>query len=108
MAANFYCVPCNRELNLFLFVLSLQIASFVCKSSTDSAVLQRSLAILESMVLNSQDLYQKVAQEITIGQLMPHLQGCGKLLSHRDPVQNLLVLHQRLRIIRYNNKIDKD
>uniref|UniRef100_A0AAY5ED29 ELMO domain-containing protein n=1 Tax=Electrophorus electricus TaxID=8005 RepID=A0AAY5ED29_ELEEL len=44
-----------------------KIASFVCKSSMDSAVLQRSLAILESMVLNSQDLYQKVAQEITIG-----------------------------------------
>ena len=41
----------------------------------DAAVLQRSLAILESMVLNSQDLYQKVAQEITIGQLIPHLQG---------------------------------
>uniref|UniRef100_A0AAR2LG35 ELMO domain-containing protein n=1 Tax=Pygocentrus nattereri TaxID=42514 RepID=A0AAR2LG35_PYGNA len=52
-----------------------KIASFVCKSSMDSAVLQRSLAILESMVLNSQDLYQKVAQEITIGQLLPHLQG---------------------------------
>lgn len=43
----------------------------------DTAVLQRSLAILESMVLNSQDLYQKVAQEITIGQLIPHLQGYG-------------------------------
>lgn len=42
----------------------------------DTAVLQRSLAILESMVLNSQDLYYKVAQEITIGQLIPHLQGC--------------------------------
>lgn len=41
----------------------------------DTAVLQRSLAILESMVLNSQDLYHKVAQEITIGQLIPHLQG---------------------------------
>ena len=43
----------------------------------DTAVLQRSLAILESMVLNSQDLYHKVAQEITIGQLIPHLQGWG-------------------------------
>uniref|UniRef100_A0A8C2D6H9 Engulfment and cell motility 1 (ced-12 homolog, C. elegans) n=1 Tax=Cyprinus carpio TaxID=7962 RepID=A0A8C2D6H9_CYPCA len=48
---------------------------YVCKSAMDTAVLQRSLAILESMVLNSQDLYQKVAQEITIGQLIPHLQG---------------------------------
>uniref|UniRef100_A0A8C1AUM1 Engulfment and cell motility 1 (ced-12 homolog, C. elegans) n=2 Tax=Cyprinus carpio TaxID=7962 RepID=A0A8C1AUM1_CYPCA len=52
-----------------------KIASYVCKAAMDTAVLQRSLAILESMVLNSQDLYQKVAQEITIGQLIPHLQG---------------------------------
>lgn len=53
----------------------VQIASYVNKSAMDTAVLQRSLAILESMVLNSQDLYHKVAQEITIGQLIPHLQG---------------------------------
>ncbi|XP_078271157.1 engulfment and cell motility protein 1 isoform X1 [Rhinoraja longicauda] len=52
-----------------------KIASYVNKTATDVSVLQRSLAILESMVLNSYDLYQKVAQEITIGQLMPHLQG---------------------------------
>uniref|UniRef100_A0A8C4NWV1 Engulfment and cell motility 1 (ced-12 homolog, C. elegans) n=1 Tax=Dicentrarchus labrax TaxID=13489 RepID=A0A8C4NWV1_DICLA len=52
-----------------------KIASYVNKSAMDTAVLQRSLAILESMVLNSQDLYHKVAQEITIGQLIPHLQG---------------------------------
>nr|XP_029518684.1 engulfment and cell motility protein 1-like [Oncorhynchus nerka] len=52
-----------------------KIAGYVNKSAMDTAVLQRSLAILESMVLNSQDLYQKVAQEITIGQLIPHLQG---------------------------------
>ncbi|XP_048469410.1 engulfment and cell motility protein 1 isoform X1 [Rhincodon typus] len=52
-----------------------KIASYVNKSATDVSMLQRSLAILESMVLNSYDLYQKVAQEITIGQLMPHLQG---------------------------------
>lgn len=91
--ASFSSVTRNQEFNLFLFGLPLQITSFVCKSSTDSAVLQRSLAILESMVLNSQDLYQKVVQEITIGQLMPHLQGYGELLSHRDPVQKLLALH---------------
>ncbi|KAB1276519.1 Engulfment and cell motility protein 1 [Camelus dromedarius] len=53
-----------------------KIASFVNKSAMDVSILQRSLAILESMVLNSHDLYQKVAQEITIGQLIPHLQGC--------------------------------
>ncbi|XP_064409229.1 engulfment and cell motility protein 1 isoform X2 [Latimeria chalumnae] len=52
-----------------------KIASFVNKSAMDVSILQRSLAILESMVLNSHDLYQKVAQEITIGQLIPHLQG---------------------------------
>lgn len=55
--------------------LGFQIASFVNKSGMDTSILQRSLAILESMVLNSHDLYQKVAQEITIGQLIPHLQG---------------------------------
>uniref|UniRef100_A0A8C5HAX6 Engulfment and cell motility protein 1 n=1 Tax=Gouania willdenowi TaxID=441366 RepID=A0A8C5HAX6_GOUWI len=43
-----------------------KIAGYVNKSAMDIAVLQRSLAILESMVLNSQDLYHKVAQEITI------------------------------------------
>nr|XP_014347708.1 PREDICTED: engulfment and cell motility protein 1 [Latimeria chalumnae] len=53
----------------------ISIASFVNKSAMDVSILQRSLAILESMVLNSHDLYQKVAQEITIGQLIPHLQG---------------------------------
>uniref|UniRef100_A0A8C1FRJ3 Engulfment and cell motility 1 (ced-12 homolog, C. elegans) n=1 Tax=Cyprinus carpio carpio TaxID=630221 RepID=A0A8C1FRJ3_CYPCA len=58
-----------------------KIASYVCKAAMDTAVLQRSLAILESMVLNSQDLYQKVAQEITIGQLIPHLQGYGQLIA---------------------------
>uniref|UniRef100_A0A4W3GQF6 Engulfment and cell motility 1 (ced-12 homolog, C. elegans) n=1 Tax=Callorhinchus milii TaxID=7868 RepID=A0A4W3GQF6_CALMI len=52
-----------------------KIASYVNKTGMDVSVLQRSLAILESMVLNSYDLYQKVAQEITIGQLIPHLQG---------------------------------
>ncbi|KAA0708106.1 Engulfment and cell motility protein 2 [Triplophysa tibetana] len=40
----------------------------------DVSILQRSLAILESMVLNSHSLYQRVAQEITVGQLISHLQ----------------------------------
>lgn len=40
----------------------------------DVSILQRSLAILESMVLNSQTLYQKIAEEITVGQLISHLQ----------------------------------
>lgn len=40
----------------------------------DVSILQRSLAILESMVLNSHSLYHRVAQEITVGQLIGHLQ----------------------------------
>uniref|UniRef100_H3ASY6 Engulfment and cell motility 1 n=1 Tax=Latimeria chalumnae TaxID=7897 RepID=H3ASY6_LATCH len=59
----------------FYMLFLKKIASFVNKSAMDVSILQRSLAILESMVLNSHDLYQKVAQEITIGQLIPHLQG---------------------------------
>ncbi|KAM6457659.1 engulfment and cell motility protein 2 isoform 2-T2 [Liasis olivaceus] len=39
-----------------------------------SFIKQRSLAVLESMVLNSQALYQKIADEITVGQLLSHLQ----------------------------------
>ncbi|XP_043946070.1 engulfment and cell motility protein 2 isoform X2 [Protopterus annectens] len=51
-----------------------QIASFVCQPMIDVSILQRSLAILEIMVLNSQGLYQRVAAEITVGQLISHLQ----------------------------------
>uniref|UniRef100_A0A9J8DN11 Engulfment and cell motility 2 n=1 Tax=Cyprinus carpio carpio TaxID=630221 RepID=A0A9J8DN11_CYPCA len=40
----------------------------------DVSILQRSLAILESMVLNSHSLYQRVAQETTVAQLIAHLQ----------------------------------
>uniref|UniRef100_A0A673L8D5 Engulfment and cell motility protein 1-like n=1 Tax=Sinocyclocheilus rhinocerous TaxID=307959 RepID=A0A673L8D5_9TELE len=70
-----------------------KIASYVCKSAMDTAVLQRSLAILESMVLNSQDLYQKVAQEITIGQLIPHLQGTDQdIQTYTIAVINALFL----------------
>lgn len=87
----------------------LQIASYVNKSAMDTAVLQRSLAILESMVLNSQDLYYKVAQEITIGQLIPHLQGCverrsaAKLPSRRHLVTHLL-LNSILGLIRTSKR----
>ncbi|XP_015263902.1 PREDICTED: engulfment and cell motility protein 2 [Gekko japonicus] len=51
-----------------------QIAGYVSQPTVDVSILQRSLAILESMVLNSQSLYQKVAEEITVGQLISHLQ----------------------------------
>ncbi|XP_048354109.1 engulfment and cell motility protein 2 isoform X1 [Sphaerodactylus townsendi] len=51
-----------------------QIAGYVSQSTVDVSILQRSLAILESMVLNSHSLYLKVAEEITVGQLISHLQ----------------------------------
>ncbi|XP_033009831.1 engulfment and cell motility protein 2 isoform X3 [Lacerta agilis] len=51
-----------------------QIAGYVSQPTVDVSILQRSLAILESMVLNSQSLYQKIAEEITVGQLIAHLQ----------------------------------
>ncbi|XP_058878922.1 engulfment and cell motility protein 1-like isoform X2 [Acipenser ruthenus] len=70
-----------------------KIASYVNKSAMDVAVLQRSLAILELMVLNSHDLYQKVAQEITIGQLIPHLQGVDQdIQTYTIAVINALFL----------------
>uniref|UniRef100_A0A673KA59 Engulfment and cell motility protein 2-like n=1 Tax=Sinocyclocheilus rhinocerous TaxID=307959 RepID=A0A673KA59_9TELE len=40
-----------------------QIAAYVNQPMVDVSILQRSLAILESMVLNSHSLYQRVAQE---------------------------------------------
>lgn len=54
--------------------LCRQIAEYVSQPTVDVSILQRSLAILESMVLNSQALYQKIAEEITVGQLLSHLQ----------------------------------
>ncbi|XP_054835846.1 engulfment and cell motility protein 2 isoform X3 [Eublepharis macularius] len=51
-----------------------QIAGYVSQPTVDVSILQRSLAILESVVLNSQSLYQKVAEEVTVGQLVSHLQ----------------------------------
>ncbi|XP_070657900.1 engulfment and cell motility protein 2 isoform X5 [Bos indicus] len=51
-----------------------KIAGYVSQPMVDVSILQRSLAILESMVLNSQSLYQKIAEEITVGQLISHLQ----------------------------------
>ncbi|XP_038606183.1 engulfment and cell motility protein 2 isoform X2 [Tachyglossus aculeatus] len=51
-----------------------QIAGHVSQPLVDVSILQRSLAILESVVLNSQALYHKVAQEVTVGQLTAHLQ----------------------------------
>ncbi|KAM8946616.1 engulfment and cell motility protein 2 isoform 1-T1 [Pelodytes ibericus] len=55
-----------------------QIAGYVSLPSVDVSILQRSLAILESMVLNSQALYHKIAEEITVAQLICHLQVCNQ------------------------------
>uniref|UniRef100_A0A672LFN0 Engulfment and cell motility 2 n=2 Tax=Sinocyclocheilus grahami TaxID=75366 RepID=A0A672LFN0_SINGR len=51
-----------------------EIAAYVNQPMVDVSILQRSLAILESMVLNSHSLYQRVAQETTVAQLITHLQ----------------------------------
>lgn len=59
---------------LTCWFLCFQIAGYVSQPMVDVSILQRSLAILESMVLNSQTLYQKIAEEITVGQLISHLQ----------------------------------
>lgn len=64
---------------LFFFEIAercgpFQIAGYVNQPMVDVSILQRSLAILESMVLNSHSLYHRVAQEITVGQLIGHLQ----------------------------------
>jgi len=58
----------------FGFCAFTQIAGYVNQPMVDVSILQRSLAILESMVLNSHSLYHRVAQEITVGQLIGHLQ----------------------------------
>lgn len=70
------CTLKDSELSpccLFSSVLT-QIAGYVNQPMVDVSILQRSLAILESMVLNSHSLYHRVAQEITVGQLIGHLQ----------------------------------
>lgn len=59
---------------LLVFSVHGQIAGYVNQPMVDVSILQRSLAILESMVLNSHSLYHRVAQEITVGQLIGHLQ----------------------------------
>uniref|UniRef100_A0A8D1EXQ3 Engulfment and cell motility 1 n=1 Tax=Sus scrofa TaxID=9823 RepID=A0A8D1EXQ3_PIG len=90
-----------------------KIASFVNKSAIDVSILQRSLAILESMVLNSHDLYQKVAQEITIGQLIPHLQGTDQeIQTYTIAVINALFLkapdERRQHVIRAQRAINNE
>lgn len=57
----------------FLGIFPGQIASFVNKS-TDEAMQQVSLDILENMVLSSRKLFLQVKQEVTMERLIAHLQ----------------------------------
>uniref|UniRef100_A0A8C1ZEW1 Engulfment and cell motility 2 n=1 Tax=Cyprinus carpio TaxID=7962 RepID=A0A8C1ZEW1_CYPCA len=66
-----------------------QISGYVNQPMVDVSILQRSLAILESMVLNSHSLYQRVAQETTVAQLIAHLQSCADMcivMCSQNPV----------------------
>ncbi|XP_041123380.1 engulfment and cell motility protein 3 isoform X1 [Polyodon spathula] len=51
-----------------------KIAGYVSLKAVDSSVQQLSLAILESMVLSSSSLFEQVQQEVTLEQLIAHLQ----------------------------------
>lgn len=70
----FFSVFCVLLSSSCLSCVFPQIAGYVNQPMVDVSILQRSLAILESMVLNSHSLYHRVAQEITVGQLIGHLQ----------------------------------
>uniref|UniRef100_A0AAY4CIT3 ELMO domain-containing protein n=1 Tax=Denticeps clupeoides TaxID=299321 RepID=A0AAY4CIT3_9TELE len=64
----------NLKIDFNCCQILFTIAGYVNQPMVDVSILQRSLAILESMVLNSHSLYHRVAQEITVGQLIGHLQ----------------------------------
>ncbi|XP_033897227.1 engulfment and cell motility protein 3 isoform X1 [Acipenser ruthenus] len=51
-----------------------KIAGYVSLKAVDASVQQLSLAILESMVLSSSSLFEQVQQEVTLEQLIAHLQ----------------------------------
>ncbi|RMB95686.1 hypothetical protein DUI87_27798 [Hirundo rustica rustica] len=87
-----------------------QIAGYVSQPMVDVSILQRSLAILESMVLNSQTLYQKIAEEITVGQLISHLQVSNQeIQTYAIALINALFLKapedKRQHVIRGNRPI---
>ncbi|XP_030628633.1 engulfment and cell motility protein 3 [Chanos chanos] len=58
-----------------------KIASFVNAKVLDASIQQVSLAILESMVLNSSSLFQQVKQEVTLERLISHLQVSNQQLQ---------------------------
>lgn len=107
---------CGQQVTCWL--LWFQIAGYVSQPMVDVSILQRSLAILESMVLNSQSLYQKIAEEITVGQLISHLQvwvstqQCCDWYQFCDCLFIYLLLHlEHLNIIffkyyKYDNSLE--
>uniref|UniRef100_A0A673W5G3 Engulfment and cell motility 2 n=1 Tax=Salmo trutta TaxID=8032 RepID=A0A673W5G3_SALTR len=87
-----------------------QIAGYVNQPMVDVSILQRSLAILESMVLNSHSLYHRVAQDITVGQLIGHLQVSNQeIQTYAIALINALFLKapedRRQHVIRGNRPI---
>ncbi|XP_077983513.1 engulfment and cell motility protein 1-like isoform X2 [Glandiceps talaboti] len=69
-----------------------RVAGYVNKSMhTDATVLQKSLAILESITLNSTELYHNVAQETTFTNLIPHLK-----INNAEVQQNCIALMNAL------------
>ncbi|XP_077862493.1 LOW QUALITY PROTEIN: engulfment and cell motility protein 1-like [Saccoglossus kowalevskii] len=56
-------------------------------STIDATILQKSLAILESIILNSSDLYQIASQETTFSNLIPHLK-----MNNTEVQQNCIAL----------------
>uniref|UniRef100_A0A8C1TQ75 Engulfment and cell motility 2 n=1 Tax=Cyprinus carpio TaxID=7962 RepID=A0A8C1TQ75_CYPCA len=87
-----------------------QIAAYVNQPMVDVSILQRSLAILESMVLNSHSLYQRVAQETTVTQLITHLQVSNQeIQTYAIALINALFLKtpedRRQHIIRVNRPV---
>uniref|UniRef100_A0A672LGH1 Engulfment and cell motility 2 n=1 Tax=Sinocyclocheilus grahami TaxID=75366 RepID=A0A672LGH1_SINGR len=86
------------------------IAAYVNQPMVDVSILQRSLAILESMVLNSHSLYQRVAQETTVAQLITHLQVSNQeIQTYAIALINALFLKtpedRRQHIIRGNRPV---
>uniref|UniRef100_A0A672LXV0 Engulfment and cell motility 2 n=1 Tax=Sinocyclocheilus grahami TaxID=75366 RepID=A0A672LXV0_SINGR len=87
-----------------------QIAGYVNQPMVDVSILQRSLAILESMVLNSHSLYQRVAQETPVAQLIAHLQVSNQeIQTYAIALINALFLKtpedRRQHIIRGNRPV---
>ncbi|XP_015250710.1 PREDICTED: engulfment and cell motility protein 2-like [Cyprinodon variegatus] len=87
-----------------------QIAGYVNQPMVDVSILQRSLAILESMVLNSHSLYHRVAQEITVGQLIGHLQVSNQeIQTYAIALINALFLKapEDRRQVEYTNPLEQ-